>query len=153
MANAAPPYGGRPLIVDSSAWSALRRARKIGNVPPEWTAALESDQLRTSPIVRLEILHSARNRDEFDAWNERLSALREVRVDYPICLAAIAALRELTAVAPEYHRVGLGDALIAASAQEAGVGVLHYNPKDFDKLAEVLHFDSVPFGSPGAFET
>jgi len=42
--------------------------------------------------------------------------------------------------------------LIAASAQEAGVGVLHYNFKHFEKLATVLTFDCVSLAPPGTFE-
>jgi len=46
-------------------------------------------------------------------------------------------------------RVKPQDALIAACAQDAGVGVLHYD-HDFDRLAEVLDFEShwvAPAGS------
>jgi hypothetical protein len=68
--------------------------------------------------------------------------------------AAISALRSLAAKAPTYQRVGLGDALVAVSAQDANpaVGVLHYNHRDFEKLAEVLGFVEVPLAPPGAFE-
>jgi len=37
--------------------------------------------------------------------------------------------------------VRLPDLLIAACAQDSGVGVLHYD-EDFDRLAEVLAFES-----------
>jgi predicted nucleic acid-binding protein len=150
----AAPYGGRRLIADTSAWEAIHRARLLGNVPSAWTQAIVADQILTSPVVRIEILHSTRNLAEFDDWNERLSILREVPLTNPACLAAIAALRELAAVQSKYHRVGLGDALIAASAQDvnAADGVLHYNHKDFAKLAEVLEFDDVPLAPAGTFE-
>jgi predicted nucleic acid-binding protein len=147
-----PPYGGRQLIADSSAWTALQRARKIGNVPPDWARAIEADQLRSSPVVEIELLHSARNAAEFEEWRLMLSILRPVPLTNPACNAAIHALWELSQKSDGYHRVGLGDALIAASAQDAAVGVLHYNPKDFEKLAEVLNFESVPIGAPGEFE-
>ncbi len=38
--------------------------------------------------------------------------------------AAVSALRELADISPGYHRVGLADALIAATAQAHGVNVL-----------------------------
>jgi predicted nucleic acid-binding protein len=148
----AAPYGGLPLIADTSAWTAVHRARKLGNVPADWLEAAAAGQLCTSPVVRLELLHSTRNLREFDQWNSMLALLREIQLTNSAAQAAISALRDLAAESPGYHRVGLGDALIAASAQEAGVGVLHYNFKDFDRLAEVLSFASVPLGAPGEFE-
>jgi predicted nucleic acid-binding protein len=149
------PYGGRRLIADASAWSAIHRATLLGNVPPEWGHAIAADQILTSPIVKIETLHSTRNLAEFDAWNERLSLLREVPLTQPACVAAIAALRELAGKNPGYHRVGLGDALIAASAADVNpaIGVLHYNHQDFSRLAEVLSFEDVPLAAPGTFET
>lgn len=148
------PFGGKRLIADSSAWTAIRRARKLGNVPSAWGEAIAADQLWVSPIVRLELLHSTRNLTEFDDWNARLSRLREAQLTHSACLAAIGALRELVQISHEYHRVGTRDALIASSAQDAsGVeGVLHYNHKDFDRLAEVLDIESVELGPPGTFE-
>ena len=62
--------------------------------------------------------------------------------------AAIGALRALADVAPRHHRVPLADALIAAAAQEAGVGVLHYD-HHYDRLAEVLSFASRWAAPPG----
>lgn len=133
------PYGGRVLIADTSAWTALERARKIGNVPPEWARAIEADQIRISPVVEIELLHSARTAAEFEDWRTRLSVLRPVQLTNSACNAAIHALWELSKKSDGYHRVGLGDALIAASAADGGVGVLHYNPRDFGKLSEVLN--------------
>ena len=118
-----PPFGGYRLIADTSAWSAIGRARLLGNVPPDWSRAIAADQILTSPIVKLELLHSARNAAEFAEWDERLSVLREVELTHPVCLAAIGALRELAGRSDGYHRVGLGDALIAASASARDVGV------------------------------
>jgi hypothetical protein len=91
---------------------------------------------------------------EFDEWNQRLSVLREVPLTYTACLAAISALRTLAAKAAGYHRVDLGDALIAASAQDVNpaVGVLHYNHVHFEKLAEILGIEEVPLAPPGTFE-
>ena len=122
-------------------------------MPPEWGEAIRHDQLRTSPVVMLELLHSTRSQSEFDEWDERLSRLRSVPVTATACQAAIGALRELAHQGDGFHRVGLGDALLAASASEApGVGVLHYNPRDFDKLASVLTFQNVVLAAPGTFE-
>lgn len=138
MAAAAPPHGGRRLIADSSGWGAVHRAQLLGNAPPEWSQAMAADQILTSPIVRIELLHSTRSLKEFDEWNQRLALLREVPLTNTACQAAMTALRELAAIAPKYHRVGIADALIAASAQDVNpaAGVLHYHHRDFRRLAE-----------------
>jgi predicted nucleic acid-binding protein len=61
---------------------------------------------------------------------------------------AIAALRGLSDRGAGHHRVKLPDALIAAAAQHAGIGVLHYD-HHYDRLAEVLAFDSRWIAEPG----
>ena len=56
--------------------------------------------------------------------------------------AALAALRRLAHLEPRHQRsVKFPDLLIAAGAQDAAVGVLHYDVH-FDRLAEVLEFES-----------
>jgi len=64
-----------------------------------------------------------------------------VKAPFPASVqrAAMAAMRELAARGE--HRVNLSDLLIAAAAQEAGVGVLHCDG-DFDLLATALAFES-----------
>jgi len=83
-----------------------------------------------------------------------LSVLREVPLTHTACLAAISAIRNLAAKAAMYHRVDLGDALVAASAQDVNpaVGVLHYNHRHFERLAQVLSFVEVPIAPRGTFE-
>lgn len=152
--SAPPPYGGRRLIADTSAWTAIERARKLGNVPPEWGAAIERDQILTHPVVMMELLHSTRNHAEFVDARAELEALQKVELTATACAAAISALDELAEAQPEYHRVDLGDLLVAASAADtnAADGVLHYNHRDFGKLAQVFGFHDQPLGPPGAFE-
>jgi hypothetical protein len=55
--------------------------------------------------------------------------------------AAIGAIRELADISGRYHRVKPIDVLIAATAQEHSIGVLHCD-HHFDRLSEVLHFQS-----------
>jgi predicted nucleic acid-binding protein len=99
------------------------------------------------------MLHSARNMAEFEALARVHARLRDVPLTQPACLAAFSALRELAAVSDGDHRVGLGDALIVASAQDAqSVGVLHYNHADFERLSGVVGVDAVALGAPGTFE-
>ncbi|MDQ6775863.1 MAG: hypothetical protein M3071_06520 [Actinomycetota bacterium] len=64
---------------------------------------------------------------------------------------ALRALHELAHAGPLHHRVKLPDVLISACAQEAGVGVIHYD-RDFDRLAGVLAFESRWLAPPGALD-
>jgi predicted nucleic acid-binding protein len=153
MMVANPPYGGSRLLVDTSAWTASRRAKAMKNTPQEWVEALWHRQFLTSPIVRLELLHSARTREEFEKLDDLLDFYEEIALDKRVTRAAMEAVRRL-ARSPRSgnHRVGLQDALIAASATVRGVGVLHYNHRDFDRLASVLDFECVALAPPGTFE-
>jgi predicted nucleic acid-binding protein len=132
------PFGGGVFIADTSAWarSAHRRVRA------RWRAALENGQIATCPIVNLELLHSAREGDEFDIHAADLADLRDVAITRSVTNAALDALRRLAHLQPLHHRsVALPDLLIASAAQEAAIGVLHYD-EDFDTLADVLAFES-----------
>jgi predicted nucleic acid-binding protein len=148
------PYGGARLIADTSAWTAIRRSKALKNTPPEWTQAVFRRQLLTSPIVRLELLHSVDGAQAFEDLDHLLGHFDEVPVSSRVFTIAITAVRELAlrGKTPGYHRVGLADALIAASAHDRSVGVLHYNHKDFEKLSTVLSFKSVPLARAGTFE-
>jgi predicted nucleic acid-binding protein len=57
-------------------------------------------------------------------------------------------MAELASQGDGYHRIKPPDALIAASAQDAGIGVFHYD-HDFDRLAEALEFESRWLAPPG----
>jgi predicted nucleic acid-binding protein len=131
------PLGGSVFLADTSAW---RRSNRE-DIRVEWLGALRSNQIATCPIVMLELLFGTRDREEFDTLDEGLRALRDIPVTRTITQAAIAALRELAATGSGRHRVTPSDALIAACAQHAGIGVLHCD-RHFDRLAEVMSFES-----------
>jgi hypothetical protein len=142
----AAAYDQRVYIADSSAWS------KAANpaVREEWTAALRNRQIVTCPIVKLELLYAARDGSDFDRLDAMLAALRDIPITRSVTNAALAALRRLAHVRPLQQRsVKFSDLLIAAAAQDAAVGVLHYDAH-FDVLAEALEFESrwiAPHGS------
>jgi predicted nucleic acid-binding protein len=111
--------------------------------------ALANDQIAVCSVTKLEILYSARTHQELEEWDTLLSVVRNVPVTATVSAAALTAMRELAARSDGYHRVSLPDYLIAAAAQDAGVGVLHYD-HDFDRVAEVMNFESrwiAPAGS------
>jgi predicted nucleic acid-binding protein len=144
-------FANVPLVVDTSALGIWKRVPQQAR--DQFRAAAEADELLTSPVVRLEFLHDAYNRAEFDARLQRFSAFDEVLLGDRDGAAAIQALADLSRIEPEktgYHKVKTGDVLIAVSALRRGAGVLHYD-HDFERLAEVLpgfvEVAFVPFGS------
>jgi predicted nucleic acid-binding protein len=107
--------------------------------------------LRRSPSELDPVLVAGVDADPVDAETFG-HALRNVRITEATCRAAIAAMAELTVRGSDgYHRVKPPDPLIAASAQEASIGALHYD-HDFDRLAEVLAFERRWLAPPGTFD-
>jgi len=99
--------------------------------------------------VRFEILFSTRNGDDFDALGEMLSALQPAPLNASVIRAAEGAMRELAHRSSGSHRLPLVDYLVAASAQEIGGAVIHYD-RDYDTLGEILEFESVWLAPAGA---
>lgn len=156
---------GRPTLRASTGRRSARRTSAAGTwgepdasafarashpqVRDPWRAALVGGQFLLCAPVEIELLVGARGVEELDARRESLSALRRVELTAGVARAAVAALRELAQVSHGYQRVKPIDALIAACAQEAGVGVLHYD-HHYDRLAEVMGFEGrwvAPAGS------
>jgi predicted nucleic acid-binding protein len=106
------------------------------------------DRFWITPVVRMEILYSARTSSEFVALESELDALRILRNDRAVADAAMSAYRELAERADGYHRVPLSDALIAAAAAEHGGLAVMHRDAHFDRLAEVLAFQSVVLPGP-----
>lgn len=141
----ASPFGGGVFIADTSAWQHVGHEQ----VRAEWLAALEARQIATCSVVKFELLYSAFDPSAFDSVATDQALLRDVSVSVSVHRAALSAMRELAAAAPLHHRVPLPDLLIAAAAQEAGVGVLHYD-RHYDRLAQVLSFESRWLAPAGA---
>jgi predicted nucleic acid-binding protein len=138
--------GGAPFVADTSAWW------RIAYLPEELASlvgdAVRGDRMRITPIVRMKILYSARTSSEFAALELELDALRPLRDDRAVTDTALTALRELAQHSDGYHRVPPTDALIAAAAAHHGdLAVLHHDAH-FDRLAEVLAFESARLPGP-----
>lgn len=125
------------LLADTSAWE--RAAEPT--VRDAWAQALRSGRIVTCLPVRYELLYSTRDADAFAALERRLSALRDMALTASVQRAAMTGLRELAALGPLHHRVPMPDLLIAATAQEHGVVVLHEN-RHFELLQRVMGFDA-----------
>jgi predicted nucleic acid-binding protein len=140
-------FGGGVYIADASA-----RARvHYPAIRDEWATALRAGQIATCALSTLELLYAARDATELDALLADEATLRDIPITVSVQRAAIRALRDLAHRSPGYHRVKLPDALIAAAAQHAAIGVLHYD-RHYDRLAEVLNFDSRWIARPGSLD-
>jgi len=138
--------GDAPFVADTSAWW------RVASLPSDLGTfvqdAILADRLWITPIVRMEILYSARTSSEYVALEAELDALRILRSDRAVTDAAMSALSELAERSDGYHRVPLTDALIAAAAAEhGGLAVLHRDAH-FDRLVETLAFQSVELPGP-----
>ena len=135
-----------PFIADTSAWW------RFSSLPAELGAlvksAMSNDRLWTTPIMRMEILYSARSTSEYIALETELDGFRILRNDRAVADAAMSALGELAEHSDGYHRVPLTDALIAAAAAEHGGVALLHRDTHFDKLAEVLAFENIELPGP-----
>jgi predicted nucleic acid-binding protein len=115
------------LLIDKSAWV---------RADPGVLASLDGE-LCLCPVTRLEILHSARSFDDYEALDEGLGLLRPLACSAGVWPAAVSAQRELARRG--HHRVPLPDLVIAACAEQHGADILHVD-RHFDLLAEVFQF-------------
>jgi predicted nucleic acid-binding protein len=147
----AVPYGdGKPVIADTSAWMRADDA----HVADRWVATAQAGVFTVAAPVVLEILYTARSTAMLARLDRSLALFRQVPITRTVGDAAIGAMRELGEEIdrrPGLHRISPVDYLTAAAAAEQGFGVLHYD-HHFDRLAEVLPFDSVWIAPPGSLD-
>jgi predicted nucleic acid-binding protein len=121
-------------LADTSAWTIRARrpdAREL------FVSLLEAGEIATCDIVKMELLWSVRDRDEFVARREDLDALRNAPIGPRVWRRAIDVFERLGSRGPIHHRqVAIPDLLIAAAAEAVGIGVLHYD-RDFELIASI----------------
>lgn len=109
---------------------------------------MDERDLATCLPFLLEAGHSARSAADMGAVHSRLEELPRIPVDAAVERRALLAQRQLAEVG--HHRLSPADLIIAACAEQAGGGVLHYD-RDYDLIAEhtELNFESVWVAEPG----
>jgi len=117
-------------LADKSALSRFRYPAVAARLGP----LLEEGLIATCAIVDLEVLFSARGLDDYEA----VLAERRSLDDLPITPAVMARAVEVQHALAQrgQHRVSIPDLIIAASAELAGVAVIHYD-SDFDQIAAI----------------
>jgi predicted nucleic acid-binding protein len=126
-------------LADTSAWV---WTRAVGG---ELRAAFDEDvvdgQIATCDMVRLELLYSTRNTNEFTSLRGELDALPNCAIGVDQWRRALEVYEQLARQGGLHHRaVRHPDLLIAAGAEAAGIPVLHYD-EDYDRIAGITGQD------------
>jgi hypothetical protein len=117
--------GTGPVLADTSAWMQARRDSTARDL---LLGAIERGDLCWCWPVRYELTVDARGADGIAAVERTLESLREVPVDRSVQRAVLAMMRELAAGGSHgAHRFPLTDLTVAAAAQDAGIGILHFD--------------------------
>lgn len=96
---------------------------------------IEAGEAATCAIIDLEVLFSARNREDHDRIRQRrVLAYHSIALTEAILQRAIEIQAELARSG--HHRVPIPDLIIAATAEKAGLTLLHYD-HDYDLIAGV----------------
>lgn len=118
-------------LIDKSALARM----PIEKVRERLALIIESGEAATCAIIDLEVLFSARNHEEHERIRERRAlAYHPVPIDETIFQRAVDIQFELAKTGR--HRVPIPDLIIAATAEAAGLTLLHYD-RDYDLIAEV----------------
>lgn len=121
-------------LADTSAWIARRRDPELSRAFAESVARRE---VAICDPVRFEILRTARDVDDFRVLRAELDALPQVAAGSRVWRRALDVFEGLAEQGPLHHRgIPLADLLVAAAAELAGIGVVHYDGH-FDRIAEV----------------
>ena len=116
-------------LLDKSAWVLAASDR---GVAARLAAEMRGGDLTLCTVTALEVLYSARNAAEYTRDLDRLRRL-DWR-DLSDARAAVAVQHRLATRG--WHRTSIPDVIIAATAAEHGLTVLHYD-SDYERLAEV----------------
>ncbi len=119
-------------LADTSAWHRSDHP----SVEPNWRKHLEAGLIATTDPLRLEILYSARNAEEYDLQVAELDALRQLPCTSDAMTRALEVQRTLAHRRALHHRISVPDLMIAAVAELNGAVLWHYDA-DYDRIAEV----------------
>lgn len=123
-------------LADTTAWAWSRRPARE-ELRARFDEALEDGEIATCDMVRLELLYSARSGNEFVEIREELASLPDCPIGKKEWDRAISVYEQLARQGGRHQRsVKHADLLIAAAAESAGIGVVHYD-EDYARIAAV----------------
>ncbi len=127
--------GTGPVLADTSAWMQARRDPRARSL---LLGGVERGEVCWCWPVRYELMVDARGPEGIAAVERTLEGLREIPVDRSVQRAVLATMRELAAAGSHgAHRYPLADLTVAVAAQEAGIGVLHFD-QHLERLGDHL---------------
>jgi predicted nucleic acid-binding protein len=131
--------GAGPVLADTSAWMQARRDTKARDL---LLGAIERGDVCWCWPVRYELMVDARGPEGIAAVEHMLESLREVPVDRSVQRAVLTTMRELAATGSHgAHRSPLADLAVAAAAQDAAIGILHFD-QHLERLGDRLDVGS-----------
>jgi predicted nucleic acid-binding protein len=120
-------------LIDTSVWHRRGDAAVIERLADLFA----TDEVAIAEPVRLEVLFSARNAQEYDAVSRELDGLHQVPCGNEELRRALEVQRLLAHKAGLHHRsVKIPDLLVAATAELAGLTVLHYD-EDYERVGAI----------------
>lgn len=120
-------------LIDKSALVRLGRSRDAG----EWADRIERGLVRITIITRLEVGYSARNASDARATaNTPPISMMPIEYLTPAIEDRALEVQLLLANRGQHRAPSIPDLLIAATAELAGLTVLHFD-KDFELIAEL----------------
>jgi predicted nucleic acid-binding protein len=123
-------------LADTTAWSWSRRARS-DELRQQFDERLVEGEVAICDMVRLELLHTARNASELQELADDLDALPTCPIRESEWKRALWVYRELAKQGGAHQRsVKHPDLLIAAAAETAEIPVLHYD-EDYERIAKI----------------
>jgi len=121
-------------LADTSAWTNRHRDPVV---EAAFVRALLAGGIATCGPVRIELLRTTRDADEFAARRTDLDGLRHVPVGQREWARAEEVFFRIAELGPLHHRsVKLPDLLVAAAAERAEIPVLHYD-RHFELIASI----------------
>jgi predicted nucleic acid-binding protein len=120
-------------LIDTSVWHRRGNAAVIERLADLFA----DDEVAIAEPVRLEVLFSARSAQEYDAMSRELDGLQQVPCGNAELRRALEVQRLLAHKAGLHHRsVKIPDLLVAATAERAGLTVLHYD-EDYERVGAI----------------
>lgn len=120
-------------LIDTSVWHRRGNPAIIDRLADLFAA----DEIAITELIRLEVLFSARSAQEYDAVSRELDGLQPVPCGNSELRRALEVQRLLAHKAGLHHRsVKIPNLLVAATAELAGLTVLHYD-EDYERVGAI----------------
>jgi predicted nucleic acid-binding protein len=143
MSEPESAYGG-PVLLDNSAWVNVGLGRLGPDDQQRFGQAMQDRDIVVSPPFAFEVRYSARDAATFLALQTELRGFPHAWAGDRTWEVAADAQRALAEAPGISHRISTADFLLAAIADQSGLGILHYD-HDFDLIRDhtPLEFRSV----------